>query len=118
MKAKVKNFEVIVQPMTKFEFYDKIKKYQIQHPENKRINGYYFLVNSTNKMYQLQTNDIITLSNGVIIPDIIFESEDYKTYCSDIVLKVELQALWNVGGYSIEEADVNFSNKYGGSAFN
>ena len=41
MKAKVKNFEVIVQPMTKFEFYDKIKKYQIQHPENKRINGYY-----------------------------------------------------------------------------
>ena len=85
---------------------------------SERINGYYFLVNSTNKMYQLQTNDIITLSNGVIIPDIIFESEDYKNYCSDIVLKVELQALWNVGGYSIEEADVNFSNKYGGSAFN
>ena len=85
---------------------------------SERINGYYFLVNSTNKMYQLQTNDIITLSNGVIIPDIIFESEDYKTYCSDIVLKVELQALWNVGGYTIEEADANFSNKYGGSAFN
>lgn len=27
--------------MTKFEYYDKIKKYQIQHFENKRIKGYY-----------------------------------------------------------------------------
>lgn len=27
--------------MTKFEYYDKIKKMQIQHFENKRINGFY-----------------------------------------------------------------------------
>lgn len=41
MKAIVKNFEVEVIPMTKFEYYDKIKKMQIQHFENKRINGFY-----------------------------------------------------------------------------
>lgn len=41
MKAKVKTFEIICEPMTKFEYYDKIKKYQIQHFENKRIKGYY-----------------------------------------------------------------------------
>lgn len=28
--------------MTKFEYYDKIKKMQIQHFENKRINGFYY----------------------------------------------------------------------------
>lgn len=41
MKARVKTFEITCKPMTKFEYYDKIKKYQIQHFENKRINGYY-----------------------------------------------------------------------------
>ena len=41
MIAKVKNFEVHCEPMTKFEYYDKIKKMQIQHFENKRINGFY-----------------------------------------------------------------------------
>ena len=42
MIAKVKNFEVHCEPMTKFEYYDKIKKMQIQHFENKRINGFYY----------------------------------------------------------------------------
>lgn len=41
MIAKVKNFEVHCEPMTKFEYYDKIKKMQIQHFENKRINRFY-----------------------------------------------------------------------------
>lgn len=41
MKAKVKTFEIICDPMTKFEYYDKIKKYQVQHFENKRVKGYY-----------------------------------------------------------------------------
>lgn len=41
MKARVKNFEIDAEPMTKFEYYDQIKKMQIQHPENKRINGFY-----------------------------------------------------------------------------
>ena len=41
MIAKVKNFEVHCEPMTKFEYYDKIKKMQIQHFENKRINEFY-----------------------------------------------------------------------------
>lgn len=41
MIAKVKNFEAHCEPMTKFEYYDKIKKMQIQHFENKRINGFY-----------------------------------------------------------------------------
>ena len=41
MIAKVKNFEFHCEPMTKFEYYDKIKKMQIQHFENKRINGFY-----------------------------------------------------------------------------
>lgn len=29
------------EPMTKFEYYDKVRKLQIQHPENKWIDGYY-----------------------------------------------------------------------------
>lgn len=41
MIAKVKNFEVHCEPMTKFEYYDKIRKMQIQHFENKRIKGFY-----------------------------------------------------------------------------
>ena len=41
MIAKVKNFEVRCEPMTKFKYYDKIRKMQIQHFENKRINGFY-----------------------------------------------------------------------------
>lgn len=35
MKARVKNLDVEVEPMTKYEFYDRIKKIQLQHPENK-----------------------------------------------------------------------------------
>ena len=35
MKARVKNFDVEVEPMTKYEFYNKIKKVQTQHSENK-----------------------------------------------------------------------------------
>jgi hypothetical protein len=27
--------------MTKYEFYDRIKKIQLQHPENKWVKGYY-----------------------------------------------------------------------------
>lgn len=30
MKARVKNFDVEVEPMTKYEFYDRIKKIQLQ----------------------------------------------------------------------------------------
>ena len=41
MKARVKTFEVDVEPMTKFEYNSKIKKILIQHQENKRIEGYY-----------------------------------------------------------------------------
>lgn len=41
MKARVKNFDVEVKPMTKYEFYDRILKLQVQHRENKRINGFY-----------------------------------------------------------------------------
>lgn len=41
MKAKVKNFEVDVQPMTKFDYNDQILKMKIQHTENKRIDGFY-----------------------------------------------------------------------------
>ena len=40
MKAKVKNFEVDVQPMTKFDYYDKILNKSIQHLENKSIKGF------------------------------------------------------------------------------
>ena len=35
MRARVKRFEVEFEPMTKFEYYDKIRKLQIQHAENK-----------------------------------------------------------------------------------
>ena len=41
MKARVKNFDVEVEPMTKYEFYDRIKKIQLQHPGNKWVKGYY-----------------------------------------------------------------------------
>lgn len=35
MKAKVKSFEVDITPMTKYEFYERIKKVPIQHRSNK-----------------------------------------------------------------------------------
>lgn len=35
MKAKVKSFEVEVTPMTKYEFYKRIKKVSVQHRSNK-----------------------------------------------------------------------------------
>ena len=41
MRARVKRFEVEFEPMTKFEYYDKIRKLQIQHAENKWVKGYY-----------------------------------------------------------------------------
>lgn len=41
MKARVKNFEVEVEQMTKFDYNDQILKIQIQHKENQRINGFY-----------------------------------------------------------------------------
>lgn len=40
MKAKVKNLEVEVQPMTKFDYNHQILKMQVQHTENKRVNGF------------------------------------------------------------------------------
>lgn len=41
MKAKVKNLEIEVQPMTKYEYNNKIMKIQLQHSENKWVKGYY-----------------------------------------------------------------------------
>ena len=41
MIAKIRVNELSFEPMTKFEYYDKIRKFQIQHPENKWIDGYY-----------------------------------------------------------------------------
>ena len=41
MIAKVKVNELNFKPMTKFEYYDQIRKFQIQHSENKRIDGCY-----------------------------------------------------------------------------
>ena len=60
MKARVKNFDVEVEPMTKYEFYD--KKIQLQHPENKWVKGYYINWNgykfwlmeeNFNKLYEI-----------------------------------------------------------------
>lgn len=62
MKARVKNFDVEVEPMTKYEFYDRIKKIQLQHPENKWVKGYYINWNrykfwlmeeNFNKLYEI-----------------------------------------------------------------
>ena len=62
MKARVKNFDVEVEPMTKYEFYDRIKKIQLQHSENKRVKGYYINWNgykfwlkeeNFNKLYEI-----------------------------------------------------------------
>lgn len=62
MKARVKNFDVDVEPMTKYEFYNKIKKVQTQHPENKWVKGYYINWNgykfwlmeeNFNKLYEI-----------------------------------------------------------------
>ena len=62
MKARVKNFDVEVEPMTKYEFYDRIKKIQLQHPENKGVKGYYINWNgykfwlmeeNFNKLYEI-----------------------------------------------------------------
>ena len=62
MKARVKNFDVEVEPMTKYEFYDRIKKIQLQHPENKWVkcyyinwNGYKFwlMEENFNKLYEI-----------------------------------------------------------------
>lgn len=41
MKAKVKSFEVDVIPMTKYEFYEQVKKIPVQHKSNKWIDGFY-----------------------------------------------------------------------------
>lgn len=41
MKAKVKSFEIEVTPMTKYEFYETIRKIPVQHRSNKRIDGFY-----------------------------------------------------------------------------
>mgnify|MGYP003179464070 CR=1 FL=1 len=55
MKARVKNFDVEVEPMTKYEFYDRIKKIQLQHPENKWVKGYKFwlMEENFNKLYEI-----------------------------------------------------------------
>lgn len=62
MKARVKNFDVEVEPMTKYEFYDRIKKIQLQHPENKWVKSYYINWNgyefwlmeeNFNKLYEI-----------------------------------------------------------------
>lgn len=62
MKARVKNFDVEVEPMTKYEFYDRIKKIQLQYPENKWVKGYYINWNgykfwlmeeNFNKLYEI-----------------------------------------------------------------
>lgn len=45
MKAIVKSPTIEVTPMTKFEYYNKIEKFPVQHLENKRINGYYCYCN-------------------------------------------------------------------------
>lgn len=41
MKAKVKGFDLEVEPMAKYDYNDRILKLQVQHRENKRINGFY-----------------------------------------------------------------------------
>lgn len=42
MKAKVKDFTIEVQPMTKFDYLNQIKKkIDIQHRENKWIDGFF-----------------------------------------------------------------------------
>lgn len=41
MKARVKNFEVEVEQMTKFDYNNQILNIEIQHLENKRIKGFY-----------------------------------------------------------------------------
>lgn len=41
MKAKVKRFDLEVEPMTKYDYNNYILKLQVQHRENKRINGFY-----------------------------------------------------------------------------
>lgn len=41
MKAKVKGFYLEVEPMTKYDYNNCILKLQVQHRENKRINGFY-----------------------------------------------------------------------------
>lgn len=41
MKAKVKNQEIEVQPMNKFDYNNQLLKKEIQHTENKWINGFY-----------------------------------------------------------------------------
>lgn len=38
MKAKVKGFDLEVEPMTKYDYNNCILKLQVQHRENKRIN--------------------------------------------------------------------------------
>lgn len=40
MKAKVKRFDLEVEPMTKYDYNNYILKLQVQHRENKRINGF------------------------------------------------------------------------------
>lgn len=64
MKARVKTFEIEVEPMTKFEYYDKIRKLQYQHLSNKRINGYWCNWNGyTFWMDEVNFNKIYTLEN-------------------------------------------------------
>lgn len=41
MKAKVKNFEVVAEPMTKWDYNSNIRKVQLQYSGNKAIDGYY-----------------------------------------------------------------------------
>lgn len=41
MKARVKNFTIEVQPMTKFDYLNRIKKIDIQHRENKWIDEFF-----------------------------------------------------------------------------
>lgn len=41
MKAKVKNLEIICEPMTKYDYNEQVLHKKIQHLSNKRINGYY-----------------------------------------------------------------------------
>jgi hypothetical protein len=62
MKARVKNFTIEVQPMTKFDYNYQILKIQVQHTENKRVNGFYcnwngyefwLMEENFNKLYEI-----------------------------------------------------------------
>ena len=79
---------------------------------------YYLLDVDTSNVYNLNTLEEITITNGFIIPRELEQRPDFTQYFETIKLVVEIQAIQSTNlDIALESVDLSFFNKFGESIY-